>query len=449
MADPWRATRRELLRGAAALATWSWGAAADAARRDEPNGPLRWLPGRAYHVPSELTNQESGYQSIGEGKDGRIYLGAAKYGVNAYLVEFDPVTEKMRAVVDVMAAIGSRATGFAAQAKIHTPVVVGASGRLYFGSKQGYPEAGEKVTDYPGGHPLVHDPAAGSTRVYPVPVPHHGVISHVPDEPRGLSYISTCNDGRPADSTHFLVLDLRRESYRDLGDMARSFAYIQLDHRGRALHLAVEARVARYDPAGERLEMLAMTVAGKRPSAESLLFQNHPLQIGIAPDRKTLYLLPMSENALYVGDLTREDGTLPLRRIAPMLAGGHDGTDCRALDVDRRGRVWATIRDTIPGYGMAHHLCVYDPATGRCRDLGVPAIANPDYVERKDAAGKDKPWHHGLWTTPEGRLIALYHHMAIKAARDGTIYTTIIAPFTLLRLPTSVVAQAEGRGAAG
>ena len=38
----------------------------------------RWLLGTAYHIPSEYTNQESGYFSIVEGKDGKVYVGTAK-----------------------------------------------------------------------------------------------------------------------------------------------------------------------------------------------------------------------------------------------------------------------------------------------------------------------------------------------------------------------------------
>src|SRR5215813_10935622 len=45
----------------------------------EPAAPS-WLKGKAYKIPSEYTNQESGYFSIVEGQNGRLYVGAAKYG---------------------------------------------------------------------------------------------------------------------------------------------------------------------------------------------------------------------------------------------------------------------------------------------------------------------------------------------------------------------------------
>src|SRR5687767_9375595 len=141
--------------------------------------PPKYCPATAYHVLPGTHNNESGYFSIIEGLDGRIYVGTAKYGFNAYLVEFDPKTKAMKPVVDCMKEIGSTATGFAAQAKTHTRNNVGQSGKIYFGTKQGYPKpnSDEKRTDYPGGYPMVYDPATGKTRVYDIPIKHQGVIS--------------------------------------------------------------------------------------------------------------------------------------------------------------------------------------------------------------------------------------------------------------------------------
>src|SRR5438128_8759168 len=158
---------------------------------------VKWIPAKAYAVPKETAPEGEGYFSIIEGHNGRLYIGTHANGLNAWLVEFDPKTERMRAVVDAQKAIGTQAKGFAAQAKIHTRNNVGASGKIYFGTKQGYPGKDEKWTDYPGGYPMVYDPETGKTRVYPIPIPHQGIISVTPDEARGIAYISTCADSRP------------------------------------------------------------------------------------------------------------------------------------------------------------------------------------------------------------------------------------------------------------
>src|SRR5688500_17820081 len=131
-----------------------------------------WLYTTAHAVPKETTSEGSGYFAIIEGLDRKIYVGAAKYRHNAYLVEYDPETRDMRVAVDCQREIGASipgsatATGFAAQAKIHTRNNIGPSGKIYFGTKQGYPDTklGEKFADYPGGYPMVCDPKTGVTK---------------------------------------------------------------------------------------------------------------------------------------------------------------------------------------------------------------------------------------------------------------------------------------------
>src|SRR5215470_3507799 len=135
-----------------------------------PAEPDKWLPATADAVPKQTAPEGEGYFSIIEGHNGRLYIGTHANGRNAWLVEFDPKTEQMRPVVDAQKAIRTEAKGFAAQAKIHTRNNVGASGKIYFGTKQGYPSKDEKGTDYPGGYPMVYDPKTGQTRVYSIPV---------------------------------------------------------------------------------------------------------------------------------------------------------------------------------------------------------------------------------------------------------------------------------------
>ena len=151
-----------------------------------------FLWSQAHRIPAELTSEESGYFSIVEGLNKRLYIGTAKYGENAYLVEFDPVTDKMKVVVDAESEIGVDRKGFAAQAKIHTRNNVGRSGKIYFGTKQGYPQKGEERSAYLGGYPMVYDPQTAKTRVYDIPVRHHGIISVTPDERRNVAGIGCC-----------------------------------------------------------------------------------------------------------------------------------------------------------------------------------------------------------------------------------------------------------------
>src|SRR5215204_5123199 len=163
-----RVSRRTLVKGALATAgglalgqSNLFGAGGKAA------APFPYVRAKAYHIPPETTTEESGYFSLCEGRNGKIYVGTAAYGRNSFLVEFDPATEKMRIVLDVHKLVGQKTTGYAAQAKLHTRNFVGPSGKIYVGSKQGYlspaeqaaKQRGEAVPVYRGGHVMVYDPA--------------------------------------------------------------------------------------------------------------------------------------------------------------------------------------------------------------------------------------------------------------------------------------------------
>jgi hypothetical protein len=405
-----------------------------------------WLWSVAHEVPKSTTSEGSGYFALVEGLDGTVYLGTAKYGENAYLVAFDPRSRDMAVVVDAQAAIGAPATGFAAQAKVHTRCHVGPSGKVYFATKQGYPKAGELRDAYPGGRPLVYDPAAKTTRVYDVPVPHQGVISITPDESRGVAYISTCSDERPVESAHFMVLDLSSGKYTDLMDTRHMYAFISVDWLGRAYHPVLGGEVARWVPptdgAPGRLDRLRQTIDGAPPVPETHLAdpESHPINWELSPDRKTLYAVPMSTNGLFSYDLTAGGETLRGRRLGKLLPAA-SATDCRAMCVGPDGTVWAGVAATFEGRGQLLHLVSYAPGDAAARDHGAIAVSNPAFTRFVDAERKPLPWHHGYERGEDGTLRPRYTIMAICAARDGMVYVTTLAPLTLHAIPTGEAAK--------
>jgi len=379
-----------------------------------------WIKATAYAIPKETTNQGSGYFSIVVGRNGRLYIGTAKYGVGSYLVEFDPATKQMRVVVDTHREIGTSATGFAAQSKIHTRNNVGPSGKIYFGTKQGYPTKEETRTDYPGGYPMVYDPATGKTRVYPIPVPHQGIISITPDESRGVAYIATCADTQP-ESNHFMILDLAKGTYRDLMDCQHICPFIVLDYRGRAYHPIQGGDIVRFDPVTGRLERLKQTIDGQPPTPESQLAlpKTHCINWDPSPDGKTMYAVPMSTNQLYSYDLTAEGDTLPGRSLGRLLPEA-EKTDCRSMAVGPEGEVCVAVTGKYGKVQTLLHLVTYRPGDKLPRDYGPVAIRNPDYTEMVDKYGKLLPSHHGHRKMPDGTTTT--QHVIL-----GVTQTTVVS----------------------
>jgi hypothetical protein len=396
----------------------------------------RWLQATAHLVPKWTAPEGEGYFSIIEGLDRKLYVGTHANAVNSWLVQFDPEARRMRVVVDAHKAISVRCRGFAAQAKIHTRNNVGASGKIYFGTKQGYPEKGEKWVAYPGGYPMVYDPSTDTTKVYPIPVPHHGINSITPDESRGVAYVSTCSDGKPGpgENAIFLVLELKSGKYKKLMDTRHVFGFLVVDYKGRAYHPILGGDIARYDPRSGKLERLKQTIDGKPPAAGSHLAdpKGHPINWDISPDRKTLYALPMSGNALYAYDLTAKGGTLPGRSLGAFLPKAKS-TDCRAMCVGPRGRVWAAITERTEGICLLH-LVSYRPGDKAPRDHGRVAVRNPNYTTFTDKSGKLLPFHGGLFKRRDGVTTTRYVVLGVCEGRDGSVYALMLHPYTVLQV---------------
>lgn len=403
--------------------------------KDPPpaKAPFTYVWATAYHVLPGTHTDESGYFSLCEGHNGKVYVGTAAYGLNGYLVEFDPKTAKQRIVVDVNAVCGlttPKTPTYAAQSKIHTRNHVAPSGKIYVGSKQGYRRGKDDTADYPGGYVVVYDPATDKAENLGMPFKGEGVNDVTADEKAGLVYVVTCEDH------HWMILDLKTKQYREPDPKLRLTPYAQtlLDHKGRAVVVTRDFKLARFDPASGKLEYLELASDGKAVGAAD--DKLGPACWDRTADGKTAYLIRMSDSRLFRIDLTA-DGKAPVADLGRLIEG--KGFDSRgSLIVGHDQKVYALMRvdnETKFGTGYLHHLVSHDPATKKMRDHGVLGLKNPDWFDFSPGKdGKPKPWSHGFHKLPDGTQTPLHVHMALNMAKDGTLYATSIYPFTLLRI---------------
>jgi hypothetical protein len=420
-----------------------------------PPASLKYLPAKAYYIPPETTTEESGYFSLCEGKNGKIYIGSAAYGRNSYLVEFDPATEKMKIVLDTHKLVGLplTPTGYAAQSKIHTRNFVGPSGVIYVGSKQGYPTAEEKktgkVATYRGGFVMTYDPETGKAVNLGMPMPlgdkrlpadakeGEGVIDVTADESRGLIYVITC------EHQHWMLYETKHpeKGYRDLGPILRDQPNTLIDKQGRGTAITKDYEVARYDPATDKVTVDKLLVDGK-PFAEVVGPKAVHPDWRLAADGKTADLQLLNDLRLFEVDLGGEAGKpVTARSLGNRVEG--KGPDSRgSVSIAPDGKVHSVVRvdnETKFGTGYLHHLVRYDPKAGKMADLGVLTVKNPEFFDFKGPQAKNtdgslRP-RHGFHTLPDGTLTPLHVIMGMIVARDGTVYATTIYPFTLLRVP--------------
>ena len=389
--------------------------------------PPPYVPATAFYILPETTSEESGYFSLSESLDGRIHVGCANYGHNSYLVELDPRTGKQRVVLDTNKTCGLTATGYAAQAKLHTRNFVGASGKVYVGSKQGYPIDGDKQT-YPGGYVMTYDPRTGRTENLGMPFVAQGVIDVTADETRNRLYAVTCED------QHWMLGTLAGAPWRELGPMLTPYAMTLVDSRGVASVITKDFTLAQFDPATEKVTTRPIVLDGKpwtRANGNSIPTWQ------LDPDGRHAWLILMNDPTLLRIDLHSDGDSITAGSRGKMIEGKNPDSRC-ALTLHPDGKIYALVRtdnDSGFGTGYFHHLTRYDPAADKHEDLGVLKVSNPDYYDWSSGPdGKPKHHSHGFHRLPDGTLTPLHAHMALIAARDGTIYATIIYPFTLLKI---------------
>ncbi len=451
-------SRRALMTGALATAgglvmnpSELFGAAQQGAKT-----PFPYVQAKAFHIPPETTTEESGYFSLCEGRNAKIYIGTAAYGRNSYLVEFDPATEKMRIVLDTHKLVGQKTTGYAAQAKLHTRNFVGPSGKIYVGSKQGYlsvaeraaQKRGEKIPVYRGGYVMVYNPATDTSENLGMPMPldekrmaagkteGEGVIDVTADEERGLIYVITCEE------QHWMLYNVKTKTYRELGPILRDQPNTLIDAQGRGRAITADFRIARYDPAKDRVTIDPLQVEGK-PFSEYLGAKRVHPDWRITADGRTAYLQLLDDLRMFRVDLTSAAGKPVIAtNLGDRIKGTHPdsrGSICIGPD----GRVYSAIRidnTTKFGGGYLHHLIRHDPNTRAMDDLGVFAVRNPTFFDFKGPQAKNpdgslRP-RHGYHTLPDDTLTPLHVIMAMIVTRNGTIYATTIYPFTLLKIET-------------
>lgn len=95
--------------------------------------------------------------------------------------------------------------------KIHTPIVKGNDGKIYFGTHFGYPFGRPQSVKFEGGHWLSYDPLSRIVCDLGRPMSHGGIISLTMDRERMMLY------GLSAPSCNFLAYDIGNRKHHVIG----------------------------------------------------------------------------------------------------------------------------------------------------------------------------------------------------------------------------------------
>lgn len=376
------------------------------------------LPCRIVFAPQGTTTDGSGYTAIEVGKDGKVYVGAARYGDYAWLLRFDPAKTPlfMDKVVSLRQLTGEQRSGINTQGKIHAKILVGGDGRVWFASKQAHeifdtrPEYGEDPDGFPGGHLCYFDPKTGFSRSVGILKKQEGVVAGAIDDRRSKLYY------RSEPKNVFLVYDIATGEVRERGHLGASCRYMAMDRDGVVYTVGRGATICRYDPKTDYVEDLAVKVEGEGGYSP-------PYIVTIGPTGK-LYGLGVSHPWIMEFDIAHvKMGAFPevtMRNIAPASSPGYPVQDIHAAIFGKDGKLYFPLNTTGPlekgGKSEPHlRLMRFDPASGKTETLGVPRLLDFD---------EEKVKH--VYTRP-GKFRLFYMQGAAIDA-DGSLYLLGIYP---------------------
>jgi hypothetical protein len=376
------------------------------------------LPCHVVFAPQGSTTDGSGYTAIEVGKDGRVYVGAARYGDYAWLLRFDPAARPtfLDKVVSLRELTGERRRGVHTQAKIHSKLLVGADGRVWFASKQGHeifdtrPEYGADADGFPGGHLCYYDPRTSFSRSLGILKRQEGLVGGALDERRGRLYY------RSEPKNHFLVYDIKSGEVRDRGNVGASCRYMALDRRGDVWTVGRGPTLCRYDPETDYVEDVAVKVEG--PGG-----YDSPYVLATGPNGK-LYGAGTSHPSLLEYDIdSYRGGPFPevtARNVAPAAPGGLPVLDVHAAAFGLDGKLYYPVNTTGPleagGKPQQYlRLMRFDPATRKTETVGVPQPVGL-------VLEKIKP------TFPRQGDFRVYYMQGAAVGPDGSLYLLGIYP---------------------
>ena len=376
------------------------------------------LPCRIVFAPQGTTTDGSGYTAIEVGKDGKVYVGAARYGDYAWLLRFDPAKTPlfMDKVVSLRQLTGERRSGINTQGKIHAKILVGGDGRVWFASKQAHeifdtrPEYGEDADGFPGGHLCYFDPKTGFSRSVGILKKQEGVVAGAIDDRRSKLYY------RSEPKNIFLVYDIATGEVRERGHIGASCRYMAMDREGAVYTVGRGETICRYDPKTDYVEDLAVKVAGEGGFSP-------PYVVTIGPNGK-LYGLGVSHPWIMEFDIAHvKRGAFPevtMRNVARASPPGYPVQDIHAAIFGKDGKLYFPLNTTGPlekgGKSEPHlRLMRFDPASGKSESLGVPRLLDFD---------EEKVKH--VYTRPA--KFRLFYMQGAAIGADGSLYLMGIYP---------------------
>jgi hypothetical protein len=376
------------------------------------------LAGKVTFAPLGTTTDGSGYTALAVGLDGTIYVGSARYGGYARLLQIRPNNQSffMEQIIDVEDICGEHLVGINTQGKIHAIIIIGPDGRVWFATKQAHeifdtrPEYGEDPDGYPGGHLCVYDPKTKTARSMGILKKQEGIMCGAMDTKLDKIYY------RSEPKNNFLVYDMKTNRVQDRGHMGNFCRYFAMDKDGAVYAPGRGNYLCRYDPKTNYVEDLLIEIDGPG-------YYSAPYVVEVGPNGK-LYGAGTNHPWIMEFDIANyQKGLFPkvkMRNVAPSAPKGMPTNDIHAGVFGKDGQFYYPLNTVGPvkkgGKADAHlRIMRFDPVAGKTETVGIPDTSSLDESKVKHAYVRDVPYK-------------LQYIQGAKVGADGTLYLMAIYP---------------------
>ena len=354
---------------------------------------------------------DSNYTACLAASDGRVYVGLNYHGKGATVAVYDPRTDTMKTLGDMNVIAGQPNVWVEPQSKVHTQIVEGADGSIYFGTHLSAFFNFAKFTSaeaYPGGHWMLYDPRADRVRDLGISKKGNGLLTMTMDPERNRLY------GITYPQAHFLYYDIDTQRTTDMGQVQNWDAIgrtLAVDDLGRVYGPWGRGRLWRYDPETDSIDNLLVQLPQREVGVpiHRAYWETEQTFTAVAhsDDHKLIYFLETGSSNLVEYD--PHDGPEGSMRLLAQLSadrylGKRDvpyamisftrGAD-NVIYYAANSAVGDEEGNPYWGGGMSAGLVTYDLNTGKRQD-------------------------RGLIRTEDDRVVV--HPNAASAAPDGTIY---------------------------
>ena len=197
------------------------------------------------------------WTAISAASNGNVYIGLSTYENSAHFYIYNPVNDELRHRAELIKILKESGRGIRSNAKIHSPFVEAADGKIYFASgSMGHGPDEFDPRSWEGGHWWRYDPKIDELKDLGLILPQQGVYALVIDKKRNRLY-GTSAWG------HFVIFDINTGETIDRGRINNRHTICRtmaIDDKGNVYGSYEPYRVFRYRPEIDQIEELAIEI---------------------------------------------------------------------------------------------------------------------------------------------------------------------------------------------